>query len=60
MPAIKNGAKDLAEASQQLEAMLVRQLVKTSGAFKGNDLAGSQIQTDMFVEAVYRTLGGRS
>jgi murein DD-endopeptidase MepM/ murein hydrolase activator NlpD len=44
--------KDVGEASRQLEAMLVRQLIASSGVFKGNGLAGSQVQTDMFVEAL--------
>ena len=38
----------LREASRALEAMLVKQIVTASGAFKGGDSPGSSIRADMF------------
>jgi murein DD-endopeptidase MepM/ murein hydrolase activator NlpD len=44
--------KNAAEAAQALEATLIRQLLASSGAFKGSDAAGGQVHADMFVEAL--------
>jgi murein DD-endopeptidase MepM/ murein hydrolase activator NlpD len=44
--------RDGADAARALEATLVKQLVASSGAFKGNDVAGSQLHAEMFVEAL--------
>lgn len=44
--------RDLSHAARELEATLVRQLLSASGAFRGNDLAGSKLQADMFIEAL--------
>jgi len=38
----------LREASRALEAMLVKQIVTASGAFKGGDSPGSAVRADMF------------
>jgi murein DD-endopeptidase MepM/ murein hydrolase activator NlpD len=43
---------DGADAARALEALLVKQLVASSGAFKGNEVAGSQLHAEMFVEAL--------
>ena len=43
---------DVTQAAQAMEACLLRQLIATSGAFKGNGEAGGQIHSQMFVEAL--------
>lgn len=40
------------EAAQRLEAVLLRQLIASSGVFKGGGLAGGHLRADMFVEAL--------
>jgi Rod binding domain-containing protein len=40
------------QAAQALEATLLRQLIGASGAFRGNDVAGSKLHADMFVEVL--------
>ncbi len=42
----------LREAARALESMLLRQIVTTSGAFKGGDGAGSGVREGMFAEAL--------
>jgi murein DD-endopeptidase MepM/ murein hydrolase activator NlpD len=37
---------------RQLETTLVKQLLQSSGAFRGSSISGSQLQTDMFVDAL--------
>ena len=44
--------RDVAQAAQAVEACLLRQLIATSGAFQGSGAAGSQIHSQMFVEAL--------
>jgi hypothetical protein len=44
--------RDVTQAAQAMEACLLRQLIATSGAFKGSGEAGSQIHSQMFVEAL--------
>jgi hypothetical protein len=44
--------RDAAEASQALEACLLRQMIESSGVFKGTGMAGERIRTQMFVEAL--------
>jgi hypothetical protein len=44
--------RDAAQASQALEACLLRQMIQSSGIFKGNGLAGEGIRSGMFVEAL--------
>jgi murein DD-endopeptidase MepM/ murein hydrolase activator NlpD len=44
--------KDAADASRALEATLLRQLLSSSGAFKGGELAGEQLHAEMFMEAL--------
>jgi murein DD-endopeptidase MepM/ murein hydrolase activator NlpD len=44
--------KNAADAAQALEATLIRQLLASSGAFKGSEAAGGQMHADMFVEAL--------
>ena len=41
-----------AEAFQQLEAVMLRQMLQSSGAFRASDSPGSQLRTDMFVETL--------
>lgn len=41
-----------AEAFQQLEAVMLRQMLQASGAFRASDSPGSQLRTDMFVETL--------
>lgn len=40
------------EAFQQLEAIMLQQMLKSSGAFRGGDSPGAQLRTDMFVETL--------
>jgi murein DD-endopeptidase MepM/ murein hydrolase activator NlpD len=44
--------KDAGDASRALEATLLRQLLASSGAFKGSELAGEQLHAEMFMEAL--------
>ncbi|MEA2696662.1 MAG: hypothetical protein QOI66_933 [Myxococcales bacterium] len=44
--------RDAADAYQQMEAMMLRQMLQSSGAFKAGDIAGGQIRADMFVETL--------
>jgi murein DD-endopeptidase MepM/ murein hydrolase activator NlpD len=44
--------KDAREASRQLEAMLLKQLLMSSGAFKGSDAAGGSLHADLFADAL--------
>ena len=44
--------KDAADASRALEATLLRQLLASSGAFKGGQAAGEQMHAEMFMEAL--------
>jgi murein DD-endopeptidase MepM/ murein hydrolase activator NlpD len=43
---------DATSAYQQMEAAFLRQLLSSSGAFKPSDVAGGQLRTDMFIEAL--------
>ena len=43
---------DVADAYRQMEAAFLRQMLSASGAFKASDVAGGQLRTDMFVEAL--------
>ena len=40
------------EAFQQLEAVMLRQMLQSSGAFRATDSPGSQLRTDMFIETL--------
>jgi murein DD-endopeptidase MepM/ murein hydrolase activator NlpD len=42
----------LRDASRQLESILLRQIVETSGVFKGGDGAGSAVRAGLFAEAL--------
>jgi len=45
--------KDLHEAAQALEALMLRQVLQSSGVFHGTDgLAGSEMRSDLFVDAL--------
>jgi murein DD-endopeptidase MepM/ murein hydrolase activator NlpD len=44
--------RDASDAYQQMEAMMLRQMLQSSGAFKAGDVAGGQIRADMFVETL--------
>jgi murein DD-endopeptidase MepM/ murein hydrolase activator NlpD len=44
--------RDATEAARALEATLLRQLITSSGAFKGGEAAGGKLQAEMFVEAL--------
>jgi murein DD-endopeptidase MepM/ murein hydrolase activator NlpD len=44
--------KDASDASRALEATLLRQLLASSGAFKGSEAAGEQMHAEMFMEAL--------
>lgn len=41
-----------AEAFQQLEAIMLRQMLQSSGAFRASNSPGAQLRTDMFVETL--------
>ncbi len=40
------------QAQKQMDAMLVRQMLHSSGAFKGSALAGSSLHADLFIDAL--------
>ena len=44
--------RDRSEAFQQLEAVMLRQMLKASGAFRASDAPGAQLRTDMFIETL--------
>jgi len=44
--------RDRSEPFQQLEAVMLRQMLKTSGAFRASDSPGAQLRTDMFIETL--------
>ena len=45
--------QQLRDAAEAMESMLVKQVLKSSGAFRGaGAVAGAEIRTDMFVEAI--------
>jgi hypothetical protein len=41
-----------AEAFQQLESVMLKQMLRSSGAFRSSDAPGAQIHTDMFIETL--------
>lgn len=41
-----------ASPAQQLDALMIKQLLQSSGVFKGSDAAGSSLHADMFAEAL--------
>ena len=43
---------DATQACQALEACLLRQILESSGVFKGHGMAGERIHTQMFLEAL--------
>jgi murein DD-endopeptidase MepM/ murein hydrolase activator NlpD len=43
---------DVGEAYRQMEAAFLRQMMSASGAFKPSEVAGGQIRSDMFIEAL--------
>ena len=46
------GVKDEKDAGRALQSMLVKQLLQSSGAFKGSGAAGSNLHADLFAEAI--------
>jgi murein DD-endopeptidase MepM/ murein hydrolase activator NlpD len=44
--------RDAADAYQQMEAMLLRQMLSASGAFKASEIAGGHLRADMFIETL--------
>jgi hypothetical protein len=46
------GVKDEKDAGRALESLLVKQLLQTSGVFKGSGAAGSALHGDLFAEAI--------
>lgn len=44
--------------AQQLESFIVKQLLKTSGLFKGTDAAGSSLTADMFADTLSEAIAG--
>ncbi len=44
--------RDLAGAASALESTLIKQLLQSSGAFKGNGVAGSSVNAEMFMEVL--------
>jgi len=47
-----SGDARLHDASRQLESMLLRQIIETSGVFKGGEGPGSAVRAGMFAEAL--------
>jgi hypothetical protein len=44
--------RDVTQAAQAVETCLLRQLIDSSGVFRGDGMAGSQIHSQMFVDAL--------
>ena len=44
--------------AQQLESFIVKQLLKTSGIFKGSDAAGGSLTADMFADTLSEAIAG--
>jgi hypothetical protein len=44
--------RDVTQAAQAVETCLLRQLIDSSGVFRGDGMAGSQIHAQMFVDAL--------
>jgi Rod binding domain-containing protein len=44
--------RDVTQAAQAVETCLLRQLIESSGAFRGDGMAGGQIHAEMFVDAL--------
>ena len=44
--------RNASDAAKALEATFLRQMIESSGAFKGNSMAGSELQSQMFVDAL--------
>ncbi|MDP2270569.1 MAG: M23 family metallopeptidase [Archangium sp.] len=44
--------------AQQLESFIVKQLLKTSGLFKGSDAAGGSLTADMFADTLSEAIAG--
>ena len=47
-----DGAAGFDQSAQQLEAILLRQLLQSSGAFRAGSTPGAQLRNDMFVETL--------
>ena len=43
---------------QQLESFIIKQLLKTSGVFKGTEAAGSSLTADMFADTLSEAIAG--
>lgn len=52
LPAAGSDADRIRAAARALEAMLLRQIVSSSGAFRGSDGAGSGVRADLFADAL--------
>jgi len=50
--ALRTASDPRREASKALETLVLKQLVASSGAFKGGEAAGSQVWSDVFAEAI--------
>ncbi len=50
--------RDSKDTSRQLESLLVKQLLMSSGVFKGGDAAGSALRSDLFAEALADAVAG--
>ncbi len=44
--------------AQQLESFIIKQLLKTSGLFKGSDAAGGSLTADMFADTLSEAIAG--
>ena len=44
--------KDKGDAFVQLESIMLRQMLQSSGAFRAGSTPGSQLRTDMFIETL--------
>jgi|GEM_PF-1081132 len=49
---MSGSVRNPAEAFQQLEAIMLRQMLQSSGAFKAGSTPGAQLRADMFVETL--------
>ncbi len=49
---VRAAGNDTDQVAKQLEALVLKQMLKASGAFKASDSAGSSLHVDLFVETL--------
>jgi murein DD-endopeptidase MepM/ murein hydrolase activator NlpD len=58
--ALRTASDPRREAAKALETLVWKQLIASSGAFKGGEAAGSHVWSDVFAEAIAQAVAGSS